>query len=146
MKTPGWLKFFILLQVIFFSILVFLLINQKNNLVAYGTQGIPGIQGLQGEPGYTPIKNIDYVDGKKGNTGATGQQGIQGIPGPISTVPGPKGDTGEIGKTGEPGPEGKSVELRCKDFTKGKKSQIQWRNTGDESWQVLYEIDGKCKA
>lgn len=154
MKPSKWLTLFILLQIVLFSVLVYLILANKQQ----------GMIGPRGEPGDSAVVNYklidDYInkkvseiprpkDGVNG-TNVTPEQvaaavsdhlrsnppasGRNGVDGKDSTVPGP---------TGETGPPAPKYQQRCRDFTV-KKSQVQYKYENEETWKLLYELPHKC--
>lgn len=81
-----------------------------------GPQGAPGL-GIQGSQG---------VQGTQGVQGSVGAEGPPGIP----------GKDGETGPRGEQGPPGPKTERRCNAVG----HRVEWRNEGDETWQVEYYL------
>lgn len=156
MKFPKWLVFFMLLQLVLFSILVILIITKQQ-------RGATGPKGDSAIVDYKLLKNyveeeIDQIprptNGVNGNN-ATDEQianavasylaanpPAAGKDGADSTVPGPQGETGA---TGETGPSAPKYQQRCKDFS-NKKSQVQWKYDNEETWHLLYELPHKCNG
>lgn len=86
-----------------------------------GPQGIAGIS-IQGATG---AQGVQGVQGQPGDTGTTGTIGAIGADG--QSVVGP------AGAQGDPGPK---TERQCDPNLHA----IEWRNVGDESWQVEYYL------
>jgi hypothetical protein len=80
-----------------------------------GAQGISlqGSQGIQGAPG---VNGSAGVDGRNGLDGKDGE-----------SITGPQGERGQSGAP---------TERRCN----AEMSRMEWRNQGDESWQVEYYL------
>lgn len=151
-----WVKLLIAIQLIILGLFLALVLylagkeatSDYSVTVIKGQSGPQGPQGIAGIDGYTPIKGVDYNDGRNGEDGSNGQHG-QSIVGPQGDKGeqgkrGEKGDTGERGEPGEPGASGREIELRCRDFEDTRSSRVEYRYTGESSWVVLYEIEGKC--
>ncbi len=92
-------------------------------------------RGPQGNPGLS-------VEGQPGKEGQEGQKGADANPA-IDGQSGKDGATGAQGEKGEPGPR---TERRCRvdnalsALSSEPRYLIEWRNEGDENWQIEYYL------
>lgn len=102
----------------------------KENNNCRGEQGL-GLRGPQGPQGAQGIMGLQGIPGIQGITGLSGES----IVGPAGKD-GADGAPGANGAQGEQGPMGPRTERYCNEAER----RIEWRNVGDEGWQVEYYL------
>lgn len=118
------------------------LVHVKNSIYENSTAPAPILNSIPGLPG----KDGESIVGERGSKGEKGDRGIDGKDGTNSvseqtiiekkeTVVKEVPVQGEKGEQGEPGPAAREIEL-----SKDKSGKILWRYIGEDSWQIVQEV------